>query len=285
MIDTIHCIGDSHVSFFSGRNSLQPAWPLHVNDIIPSFRTYRLGAVLAYSLVSLNTTMQGREKLFELLKEIPRGSSVIMCFGEIDCRVHLVKQSEKQNRPLKNVVVECVDRYFGVLKEIKKDFKVIAWAVIPSTPSEIILDPRYPHFGTNMERNAASKFFNERLALLCQKEGITFLSIFDKLVNPDGSTNDRFLVDKVHLSQKAMPLTIKQLGKILPELPIRLYKNRTMSSLPFRVQLMLFTSVCEIKTTVYSFFILSKIRAKKTLNNILGENLSQKIRSVLYHCG
>ncbi len=250
MNKTIHCIGDSHASFFSGRNTIQPAWPEKANDTIPSFRSYRLGAVLAYNLSEKNTTSGGGEKLISLLESLPKHSTILMSFGEIDCRVHLVKQSIKQNRSLREIAEENADRYFGVIKKIKKDFNVIVWATIPSTSSEITLDHRYPVCGTNIERNTVTKLFNEKLSELCTQEGITYISIFEKITKPDGSTNGTFYIDGVHLSQRAMPLAIEAISKQAPSMKLQLL-NFGLGRLPLKYQTLLLKIKSEISILIY----------------------------------
>ena len=61
--EVIYCIGDSHVSFFSGKDAIVPCWPFPSEDMIPFFRTFRLGPVLAYNLVKVGTKTRGREAL------------------------------------------------------------------------------------------------------------------------------------------------------------------------------------------------------------------------------
>ncbi len=261
---TLYCIGDSHASFFSGTNSIQPSWPLQARNVIPSFTSFRLGAVLAYSLPDLGTKTQGREKLFEVLSTLPEKSSILMCFGEIDCRVHLVKQAEQQHRPLKNVVEECVERYVHVLQELQPHFHVSVWGVVPSTPSEEIIDARYPHYGTHIERNTATKIFNEHLRVLCQQKNIPFISIFNELTHNDASTNPKYFSDKVHLSQRAMPLAVRQIHAVLPNIPIRLFNNNLVH-LPLSWALPLFTIRCEINTFCYYYYKFLKQVAKKIL--------------------
>lgn len=234
--DIIYCIGDSHISFFSGRNEIQPAWPLSAHDAIPSFKTYRLRAVLAYRLPDFGSTMQGREKLLEILGIIPKQSRLLLSFGEVDCRVHLIKQSEKQGRPIEEVVNECVGRYFSQVLELKKEFRPMVWAVVPSSPTEKVLDPRYPHYGTPAERNRVHRLFNQELERLCKENSIPFISIFNILTHPDGTTNTAFYSDQIHLSQRALPYAVRELQEVVPDLRIRFWKNGLLEKLPVGIK-------------------------------------------------
>lgn len=214
----IFCIGDSHTCFFAGINKTQSAWPRKFHNFLPFFKAFNLGPVLAYNLVSLNTKTKGREKLFKLLtKEVPKGSSVMLCFGEIDCRAHLLKQSLIQKRSIKVIVSECVNRYFSVIQEVRKlGYKVLVWNVIPSTRLNNT-NKDFPTFGSCRERNVVVSLFNKNLRAKCKKNKIPFISVYDFFINKNGLTKMSYYMDEVHLSQKAMPVVLKvsatELGK------------------------------------------------------------------------
>ncbi|MEK7478293.1 MAG: SGNH/GDSL hydrolase family protein [Patescibacteria group bacterium] len=276
----IHCIGDSHASFFSGRNDTRPARPNSTQDLLPSFRAYHLGAVLAYSLCDYGSTMQGKEKFLKLLGEIPKGSNLLLCFGEIDCRVHLIKQAQKQNKELGEVVTECVRRYLAFVAEIKNNYNVLVWGVIPSTPSEKVLDLRYPHFGSGLERNQVSIIFNSKLREWADKMGVKFISIFNQLVKADGLTDGKFYADNVHLSQRAMPLAIRQFQSDFPELGVQFFKNKFLLGLPSKLQFLLFKSQCDAQTMFYFFVRWTRKVIKKIILLVISETAWQKIRKI-----
>lgn len=236
MTHIIHCIGDSHVSFFSGNDAIQPGYPELADDRIPCFRTYRLGPTLAYSLASENTRTRGREKLFEIVHKLKgAGAHLLLCFGEIDCRYHLLKQSEQQQRPIDAVVKECTRRYTSVVDEIRPFFSgdIYIYNVIPSSREEIVAE--FPTYGTCEERNHVSRLFNQNLATYCEQTGVHFVSIFDVLLASDGLTNMDYYMDQIHLSQKAQPLVMETLSRVG-------YKPGAGDMLRFRGQSMLWKS-------------------------------------------
>ena len=211
----IYCIGDSHAGFFSGYDRMQPGWPNKSTNKYSFLKSYRLGPVLAYNLCNFKTRSKGREKLLYILTHfVPLGSKVLFCFGEIDCRAHLLKQSEIQRRDIHDIIRECVDRYFTVIKDTKKKgFDIIVWNVMPSGIIDDALEKEYPFYGTNSERNKVSKYFNEYLKQKLEGIDILFIDIFDKLVFENFETNDSYYFDGVHLSQKAMPYFLNELLK------------------------------------------------------------------------
>jgi lysophospholipase L1-like esterase len=216
----IYCIGDSHVSFFSGIDWIQPLWPEKSDDVYPFFKSIRLGAVLAYNLCKTGTRWRGRERLFEFLKiKNPADGKIMLSFGEIDCRAHLVKQATLQHRSIDSVVRECVERYFSVVREVKdKGYDVLIWNAIPSTRHDKIPDIEAPVYGTCLERNYATRVFNEYVQELCSVAGIRFLSVFDELVNEEGLTRTEYYLDAVHLSQKAMSIALEKIKELVPEI-------------------------------------------------------------------
>lgn len=211
----IHCIGDSHASFFSGYDRIQLGWPNKSINKYLFLKSYRLGPVLAYNLCDFKTRSRGREKLLYILTHfIPLGSKVLFCFGEIDCRAHLLKQSEIQKRDIHDIIRECVDRYFSVIKDTKeKGFDVLVWNIVPSGITDDALDKEYPFYGTNVERNKVSKYFNEYLKQKLEKFNILFIDIFDKLIFENFRTNNNYYFDGIHLSQKALPYFLNELIK------------------------------------------------------------------------
>jgi len=219
--DVIHCIGDSHVSFFGGQDVIQPGWPERSEDLLPCFVTHHLGGALAYNLTRTGTQMRGREKLFEVLEQaVPPGSNVLLSFGEIDCRAHVLKQAAKRNVAVETVVAECLDHYFQVVREVKaRGFQVIVYNAVPSAISRARKSSReddYVAVGDWRARNAAIKEFNAGAKQQCAECGVKFLENFSALVNEQGKAMSWYYFDAIHLSQRAMPLTLRALANLFP---------------------------------------------------------------------
>ena len=207
----IYCIGDSHVSFFSGYDSMQPCYPERSLNKYKQFITYRLGAVLAYSLGKKDTKEKGTELLFTLLDELPEESKLLLCFGEIDNRCHLLKQSVIQQKPLNDIVNNCVQSYFQVIDELlKRRFDILIFAALPSCES---FNPEYPTYGTMEERNISTKMFNEKLKAGCLVRKISLINLFNYLTTKRGLTKTKYFFDGVHLGQIAFPFLLNEFSK------------------------------------------------------------------------
>jgi SAM-dependent methyltransferase len=219
--EPIFCVGDSHVCFFSGQDKIGECAPLTGDDLMPLFRTYWLGPVLAYNLIESGTTTLGREKLHSLLSTgaIPVGSRILLSAGEIDCRMHLLKQAGSQGRPLESVVQECVQRYLGALLELKiGGWRPMVWAVVPSgDPDETQANPDWPHWGTVEQRNETVALFNRELERVMPANGIPVVSIYES-INSEGRQRPEYFMDPFHLSQTAMPLAIEAVKEALEQL-------------------------------------------------------------------
>ena len=127
-------IGDSHVNFFGGHEKI--TWlPIKYNDtmldircsprpMVKNFFFFHLGPALAYNLNKYGTTTKAREKIEFLISSgiIPAGSNILCAFGEVDIRVHVLKQAKEKNIPFENVVDEILENYLTFLKFIQENF-------------------------------------------------------------------------------------------------------------------------------------------------------------------
>ena len=230
----IYCLGDSHVSFFSGVDKIQPVWPACSEDVLPWLRTFHLGPVLAYNLIREESTTRGREKAWDVLhNSVPSGSRVMLCFGEIDCRAHMLLQLERQKKTLAEIVAVCIERYAQFAKEVSDaGFEVMLYNAIPSKrgrPDKRRHRDEYVTIGSCRLRNQATQLFNLYLQRACRENGWLFLDNFDCFVFKNGLTDSWYFMDKIHLAQRAMPATLNRLGKLIPALEI---PPQIMPSLP-----------------------------------------------------
>lgn len=208
----VHVIGDSHVTLFSGKDEIVPVWNEPHEDLLPLFKTYRLGAMLAYNLAT--ERHEGRDKLFACIKTLPKNSKVLVCFGEIDCRAHLVKQARAQDRTLDDVARECAGRYAEALRDVSKLCKLGVWGATPQTAAEHSSN-KFPTVGTQAQRNYVTKLFNDYVAMACETFDVPCFSIFDKLVDSAYLVGDEWFMDSAHLNQKALPLALEELAPFL----------------------------------------------------------------------
>ncbi len=214
-------IGDSHVNFFSG-NELLNYQPLEngiclcpqINDF--NFTVLYLGPCLAYTCCKTDSRTQFAKKLNFIKKEIlTPGARIIISLGEIDIRLHVLKQSERNNKPVESVIDDIIENYNKLINNLLKEgYDVCCWGPIASQKDTLPEDPNFPRYGSETDRNNATRIFNQKINDVCRKEGAVYLSIFDKLVDSQNLTKAEFLsADNFHLSQRAMPLALAEFEK------------------------------------------------------------------------
>lgn len=204
----VYCIGDSHVTLFSGNNKILPEWPAGHKDNVPLFSTYFVGPRLAYNISTEKSI--GRRKIDSIISKIPKNSYIMFVFGEIDCRVHLIREAKKQKRNINEVVCECVDRYFILIKDFaQKGYSPIVWCITPSTIFNLP-NIELPTFRNWKERNNVTRIFNKQLNKLAKKQKYPVISIYNKLIDKNGRTNMNYFIDPIHLSTNALPLVLME---------------------------------------------------------------------------
>ena len=197
----IHVIGDSHVSLFSGKDEVVPEYPTPHKDDVRLFKTYRLGAYLAYSVG--NAEHPVREKLETLLKSLPKKPKVLLCFGEIDCRAHVVKQAQLQGKSIQETAYYIADIYLTGIEAIRLLCGVLGvWGATPQAPAEQSSN-RFPTVGTMQERNKATFYFNQALEQGCSEREIFFASVWSPIVDENFVSNPDYFMDSAHLNQRA----------------------------------------------------------------------------------
>ena len=237
-LNSIVVVGDSHVNFFSGNENISftPFYyrsikdnfktKIYINtcsDKLDHFSTLHLGPCLAYSVCRDKSSTLTKEKLLFLFEKeiIPRGARVLFSFGEIDIRVHVIKQAIKQQKSVSEICEEIISGFLNQLLEFrsKYDIKVYCWAPPPSQNESLSFNKEFPTYGTEIERNKVTLIFEEILAEKCEEFSFTFLSITKMLIDEEYRTKKNFISDdSCHLSQKAWgnemaPLAYMELKK------------------------------------------------------------------------
>ena len=207
----IYCFGNSHVAIFSGSDEMVPIWPLLSHDLLPWFRTYRIGAVTAYQAYKHLDTIN---KIISITGVNKQEDYILLVFGEVDIRAHIVEQSLKQGKDLSVIISEVVERYCRALSQLKTDgFKVTVFGCIAGfILQEGGLPIPWPHSGTLEERNWATRIFNKRLNEYCDVHNIPFVSVFEEMLEKDGITTKIKYLDLngagCHANTKLLPLIL-----------------------------------------------------------------------------
>jgi hypothetical protein len=137
-------------------------------------------AKTAYNLLNPNR--------FEKLKSICleyKEHTIYSIFGEIDCRMHIVKN---------NSLNKTINRYFKVINTLRKINKEI-W-IVSVSPQEVIVPDGYYGASYEERKNTILKF-NELLS-----SDSKFVNIYDNLVDENGFRKKEYIKDPVHCNDK-----------------------------------------------------------------------------------
>jgi hypothetical protein len=229
----IYIIGDSHVSIFSGVDTkengqmhIQPEFGycytlsqgklrLSINPFekkLPHFLAIKVGSHTAYN--SFNKL----SKIEQAISEYTIGSDdyIFICFGQIDVQHHLIPKSIKNKTTVSEEIYVCVEKYMETLNYLKEkhpNIKIGAYGA-PATSIGCGDDPKISK-EKSIEYNGITLLFNEYLKSKCEENNILFKDISKKLLLPDGSTNNEFVVDDIHLSIQTIPLIINEFSDII----------------------------------------------------------------------
>jgi hypothetical protein len=70
-------------------------------------------------------------------------------------------------------------------------------------------------FGDVVTRNKMTIEFNEYLRVKCSESDIIFKDISKQLMLPDGTTDQKYIMDDIHLSQLVMPFILQEFSDLL----------------------------------------------------------------------
>lgn len=229
----IYIIGDSHVSIFSGVDTkengqmhMQPefgyCYTLSQGQIQPSINPFekKLQNFLAIKVGS-HTAYNSFDKLSKIEQAISEynighNDYVFMCFGQIDVQNHLIPNSVKNNTTVNQEIYECVDRYMQTLLHLKVNYPNISIGAYGAPATSIGCGNR-PKISKDesIEYNRITLLFNDYLKNKCEENGILFKEISKKLLLPDGSTNNIFVIDDIHLSVNTIPFILDEFSDII----------------------------------------------------------------------
>lgn len=189
----IHCIGDSHTEVFSYDSTM--------------FDIHHIGPYLAYNF---HKGHESYDKTCKIITELPPDAFILLSFGEIDCRCHVLKQKYEKNRDLEEIIDSITNSYIASaieLSKFSKNIMLLAPSPTSNRNGDYSFGPDFSYYGNYTERNIATRLFVEML----KKKYNKVVSIFEYLINSDNSSKTEYFRDIIHLSSKALPLLINEI--------------------------------------------------------------------------
>jgi hypothetical protein len=188
----IHVIGDSHLRPFAFRSP---------------FLLHHISQATAYNLSKDKSYSQSKKYLNSFLPAINKKRDVLLLvFGEIDARVHIYLQYEKNNKKIsiERLIDTTVERYGETIVRLKNDeFAVCVHGLPPAARKEFESD--LPFLGSPEQRSDISRRFNNKLGDFCRKNDVLFIDMQMIAADEKGFIKKEYAADEVHLSGKVVP--------------------------------------------------------------------------------
>jgi lysophospholipase L1-like esterase len=221
----IYLIGDSHVSVFSGADKthdglrhMQPefgsCYTLKEGQIkekvnrfeqkIPYFCAVRIGAHTAFN------SYTKIEKIKEVIEQykITQNNYVFLSFGEIDIRHHIGYIADRNSESYEKTIKTCIENYLNTIRSVKTIHpKLGVYGPIASADA--------PGYGNVLTRNKMTLLFNEILRKECDNEYVLYRDITKKMILSNGLTDQKYIMDDIHLGQSAIHLIIEEFHDII----------------------------------------------------------------------
>jgi len=188
----IHVIGDSHLRPFLFRTP---------------FLLHHISQATAYNLIKENSYSQSKKYLNSFLPAINKERDVLLLvFGEIDARVHIYLQYERNKRKtsIEELIDATVDRYGQTIVRLRDSgFAVSVQGIPPAAEKDFESD--LPFLGSPEQRSKISQIFNGKLRGFCLKNEVPFIDMQSIAADEKGFMKKEYAADEVHLNSKVVP--------------------------------------------------------------------------------
>ena len=188
----IHVIGDSHLRPFLFKTP---------------FLLHHISQATAYNLNKDDSYSQSKKYLNSFLPAINKERDVLLLvFGEIDARVHIYLQYEKNKRKINidKLIDATIDRYGQTIARLKEDgFAVSVHGIPPAAEKDF--ESNLPFLGSPEQRSEISEIFNAKLRQFCSKREVPFIDMQSIAADKKGFMKKEYAADEVHLNSKVVP--------------------------------------------------------------------------------
>jgi hypothetical protein len=185
----VHVIGDSHLRPFVFRRP---------------FLLHHISQATAHNLNKDNSFSQSKKYLNSFLPAINKQRDVLLLvFGEIDARVHIYLQYERNNEKIRieRLIDATVERYGETIGRLKSNgFAVSVHGLPPAARKNF--ESNLPFLGSPEQRSEISREFNRRLGEFCRKREVAFIDMQSIAADDNGFIMKEYAADEVHLNSK-----------------------------------------------------------------------------------
>jgi hypothetical protein len=128
-----------------------------------------------------------------------------LVFGEIDARVHIFLQYEKNNGKIsiERLIEATVEKYGETIRRLKDEgFAVCVHGIPPAARKDF--ESNLPFLGSPEQRSQISRDFNRKLGALCRRSGVTFIDMQSIAADENGFMKKEYAADEVHLNTRVV---------------------------------------------------------------------------------
>lgn len=210
MAQTIHIIGDSHSSIFTGLHGVCGTFREFHAQALPGFRVWHLGQYLAHSVGSASHEVHTHIR--QCLRCMARPDRLAFVFGEIDCRNHVVRHAAC-DADVPSVAAAVAERY--VKRAVKlAGARSVAFVTVPPPTVTQHGNQQLPTVGSFDQRRTAVSAFNAALRATAVPLGARVIDVHDALSTTNGEPNPVYFADGVHADPRALPVFLDEFRRI-----------------------------------------------------------------------
>jgi hypothetical protein len=196
-MNKIVAIGDSHCDIFNCHPSRKRGTGINTN-VYNFFDCRWLGPITFWricrdkenSLDFENGVSYEPSYGCETNSRLEDGQSVILFFGEIDIRCHILK-----NQDYKGVVDDMVFEMSTFLNRYKHKYKIHIASILPPMRELLCSSPNaeLPFVGSDASRSELTVYFNDKIIEMCHDLSLGYFDIYsiyvddEKMLNPEKS--------------------------------------------------------------------------------------------------
>lgn len=198
----IYGVGDSHVQTYGG------------SVLSPSF-----------TAMSSNYNNMLANHVQEISKNFNKEADyLLLCFGEIDIRMHISKRCIKHGMLNMKKTIEMVDMVVKeYMKTVTKYGAMVFNRIIISLPTASFLPPdgvKLNVYGTNEQRNTITSIFNKKLSEALTQNNVKYISIFEDMIDENMRTKIECIeggggLNNIHPNRNMSPIASKKLADLI----------------------------------------------------------------------
>lgn len=152
-----------------------------------------------------------KASLNAILSDIPKGSKLVMGFGEIDCRINegIFVHCAKRELDFHDVIDDMLMRYVSMLQQQADNLDIEFLIYGVPAPHPFYVKQLKGDDKTQFKQLIA--YFNQCLASLCDQFGFTYLDVY-QLTQLNKESNLVYHTDEIHLKAETVSEIFEQLS-------------------------------------------------------------------------